>query len=678
MSSWYKKELIRNLVDMHIPNGDGYLEKFDPAVYAENIKKSGATVAYIYGSNCLGLCFYPTKIGLRHTQAQRDIFGETVKECRKRGLKVVGYLNSWGSFVCDEHPQWAVRFASGKSKRDTERVGNPCVINKEYQDYFTSLVYEFVSSYKLDGLWVDMIGIWAPVCYCDACKEQYKGQLPSVVDLNDPGFAQYHRWRGERVYEYAQAIKSAAKRADPDITISLQGARVKNPFDSGLNDLRYYKIQDYLAGDFYMERTGVNVISRLLYRLSDNLPFEFMVSRCVSLERHTMNKDINELIVQSYAAFMYKGAFLFIDAIDPDGEMNSEFYDDISVISKNLKPYFEYADFDEKPIREIAVLYNFYSGVFAKQNGKPIDEMKGVDLINRLKKIDATLSFANLDYDIITPKNLSELENYKIIVVPSLEMMSREETDAIRDFVLKGGNLYISGVSSLRDDKGNLHGNFMLSDVMGIDYQGEFEVQPSYIAPESEYSYLFGKHTKKYPHMLEEKFVKVLSKGEGKLVAKVSLPVSDTKDHLVFSSAISNPPIVSTDYPAIYENSYGKGKVIYSAGVIEEDQFVSNRELFTNLLKYLLKTERVELFAPKCVDHTVYESEKGLKINLLNSQTLYPPIPILDIHLKIRVNKKIKSVSDISGGSMKWKLEGDLLCIDTDLGVFKLIVVEFY
>ena len=108
MNQWFKKDILRNLVDMHIPNGEGYLDKFDAAKYAANVKKSGATVAYIYGSNCLGLCFYPTKIGMRHKAADRDIFGQTVIECRKVGLDVVGYLNSWGSFVCDEHPEWSV------------------------------------------------------------------------------------------------------------------------------------------------------------------------------------------------------------------------------------------------------------------------------------------------------------------------------------------------------------------------------------------------------------------------------------------------------------------------------------------------------------------------------------------------------------------------------------------
>jgi len=678
MEKWYKKELIRNLVDMHIPNGEGYLEKFDPVTYAENVKKSGATVAYIYGSNCLGLCFYPTKIGLRHKQAERDIFGETVKECRKRGLKVVGYLNSWGSFVADNHPEWAVRFGSGKQRRDFERFGTPCINNKAYEEYFTSLVYEFVSNYKLDGLWVDMIGIYAPVCYCEACKEKYGKEFPTVVDINNPQFVEYLRFKGECVADYVEKLKCAAKSADPDITFSLQATGIKAPMGYGLTSSRYYDVPDYLAGDFYETREGVNVISRILYKYSNNLPFEFMTSRCVSLERHTMNKNIHEIMQQAYAAIMYKGAFLFIDAIDPDGEMNSEFYDEIAVLSEKIKPYLEYADFEEKPIREVAIFHNFFSGISSDSNGLPIDKsMPYKTLLERLKKIDATMSKAGIDYDIITLKNIEEFVNYKVIIIPSLEMMGTDEVEAIRNYVKNGGKIYVSGVSSVRDDRGNLYDNFMLSDVLGVDYKGFFGIKPSYIAPEDDYQYLFGKYTKKHPHMLEEQFVKVVPASNGKTIAKVTLPIGDISDIHVFSSAISDPPIVYTDYPAIYENAYGKGTAIYSAGIIEKDGFEANQKLFADIIRYLLGEEKVKMIAPCCVDHVVYENEENYKINLLNAQSIYPPIPITKLQIEIQIGTaKIETVKDITGRMTEWSVSDGTLKIETDLDVYKLIVAE--
>ena len=63
MRPWYQKNYFRCLVDMHIPNGEGNLEDFDAEAYADNMQKAGVETAYVYASNCLGLCLYPSEIG---------------------------------------------------------------------------------------------------------------------------------------------------------------------------------------------------------------------------------------------------------------------------------------------------------------------------------------------------------------------------------------------------------------------------------------------------------------------------------------------------------------------------------------------------------------------------------------------------------------------------------------
>jgi len=681
-TKWYKKELIRNLVDMHIPNGEGYLEKFDPAKYAQNIKNSGATVAYIYASNCLGLCFFPTKVGIRHRAAELDIFGETVKECRKLGLGVVGYLNSWGSFVCNEHPEWSVRLEDGSMMRDSERFGNPCPNNPEYADYFNALVAEMVENYDIDGIWIDMVGMWAPVCHCEACKKkffaEYGKPLPHGDCLGDDGYVEHVRFKGRSIADYAHRIRQTALSIKPHLSVSIQAAgALKYPKHIGVYDMDYFTASDYLAGDFYTDRSGVNAISRVLYKLTDDLPFEFMTSRCTGLEYHTSNKNMNEILCQAYAAIMYKGAFLFIDAIDPDGEMNAEFYKDISVVRERLSPYLPYVDFNETPMRQIAVYFNFDS--FTQKSGRvmPSDKPSARFMIKRLQRICGALSSAGLDYDVLTPKSLDELDDYKVIVISSLETMSEDEVSAVRRYVKNGGHLYISGLASLRDDKGVLGEDFALSDVFGVSYNGKYDVCPNYLAPVSENKSLFGSHTKKYPHMLNEAAVKVSDNGGGKALATVTLPVSDVSDPFVFSSAISNPPVIATDAPAIYENHYGKGVSIYSAGAIEGDAHPDSAALFTSLVKYLLGEPDVLLSAPECVDYTVYKNVGGYSIHLLNSQTILPPIPISRLSISVKVgDATIESVTDVSGGNTEWTLKDGVLTVTTDLDVYKLITVR--
>lgn len=162
-----------------------------------------------------------------------------------------------------------------------------------------------------------------------------------------------------------------------------------------------------------------------------------------------------------------------------------------------------------------------------------------------MKKMDIAFTRANIDYDIITLKNLSEIKNYKALILSSLEFMSEEEVCAIREYVAGGGSVYASGITSLRDDKGNLKTNFMLSDVFGVDYKGKFDISPNYIAPINDcLQELFGEHTRKYPHMLDRSMLKVEPNSSiENVLATVTLPISDKTDRLVFSSGLSNPPI---------------------------------------------------------------------------------------------------------------------------------------
>lgn len=58
--------------------------------------------------------------------------------------------------------------------------------------------------------------------------------------------------------------------------------------------------------------------------------------------------------------------------------------------------------------------------------------------------------------------------------------------------------------------------NLLLSDVLGVDDCGCFEKSLNYIAPVSEeLRELFGDHTKRHPHMLNECFVRVRPNGRG-------------------------------------------------------------------------------------------------------------------------------------------------------------------
>lgn len=681
MNNWFRTDLIRGFADMHIPNREGFLDKYDPAVYAENMKRAGAQAVYIYGSNCLGLSMYPSNVGTRHIAGERDIFGQTVAECKKRGLHVIGYLNSWNTDMATNRPDWSVRNSKGVGDYEISRFGCPCPNNDEYVEYFLTRVKELVSNYDIDGFWADMVGVWTPVCFCESCqrkyREKYGRELPRTINFNDPEFVEYLHFKSAFVAEYTQKIRDTVKSIKPEVTVAIQSAPIRNPNRIGAADPRFYSASDYLSGDFYTDREGVNVFSRIYYRMSENLPFEYMTSRCRGLAYHTMNKDVEELTAQAFAAIMNKGAFFFIDAVDPDGCFNADLYTGLSKLTEEITPYLAYADYEEQPLRDVAVYYNFNSVVAEGQDGACVDTMNTDSFNNRLKRIAQALNTVHVDYDIITKKNLDSIANYKVLILPALDMLSVEECDALRVYIRNGGRAYISGKTSLKDISGRKQANFMLSDVLGLDYEGVFPFAPNYMAPVDAYKDLFGGYSRKYPHMMDNALLKVRATS-GETLATVTLPISSREDFHVYSSALSDPPITETAYPAIHENTYGSGRVIYCAGNLEDHILPDHIKLFGSLVLRLLNGEAaVTLTAPPCVDHTVFRGENHLRVYLLNYQSFFPPIPITDIPFSIDLaGRTVKNVTDISGGKVSWTVADGKIHIHTDLNKFKLLHID--
>ena len=141
-----------------------------------------------------------------------------------------------------------------------------------------------------------MTGIWMPVCFCDSCKKKYfektGRELPTVVDLNDPTFMAYFKFKRECVAEYQRCIRETALSIKPNITVTFQSALIKNPFFYG-QGAEFCAECDYLSGDFHAD-LGLydgNVIARLYQKLSNNLPYEYMIGRCAG----TPSKSIDHL-----------------------------------------------------------------------------------------------------------------------------------------------------------------------------------------------------------------------------------------------------------------------------------------------------------------------------------------------------------------------------------------------
>ena len=137
---WYRQAFRRNLVDMHIEDWDDrFLSAFDPAAYADNLKKAHIQAPMLYLQSHVGHCYFPTRTGHMHNalRGREDLMRQLVDRCHAEGMYVVGYYSLiYNTVEEDRHPDWRIVTSDGRSRREHgSRYGLCCPNNPDYRAF---------------------------------------------------------------------------------------------------------------------------------------------------------------------------------------------------------------------------------------------------------------------------------------------------------------------------------------------------------------------------------------------------------------------------------------------------------------------------------------------------------------------------------------------------------------
>jgi hypothetical protein len=648
---WYETSYRRHLIDMHIPDWDSrFLSQLDPEQYLRLLRTAGVDTAMVYASSCLGICYWPTRAGHMHSGiGGRDILGEVIDGCHDTGLNVVVYFNYWSKWACEQHPEWRIIAADGRGTLEylwTPGHYGVCCPNSPYRDFVITQLEDLCARYDFEGMWIDMI-FWPTICYCRYCQERYAmevgGELPRVVDWRDPIWVRFQRLREQWLAELAAELTATVRRRKPKASIGHQCASWPLGWRTGLSEA-FFREMDYVSGDFYGDALHQSFTCKVLYGLSERQRFEFMTSRCLDLSQHTTTKPRDLLRAHVYSALANNGAFLFIDAIDPLGTMDPRVYKLMGSIFEETHRYEGYLQPGDEFCQDVAIYFNFESEIDLRDNNKDV-----LEAAPRSPLADSAMNAAkalidhNIPFGVITKKNLRELPRYQVVVLPDVAMLDDDEVTAFEAFVRDGGGLYASKYTSLLSKNGKSQGDFRLADVLGVHFLGETVESVTYMAPAGDGQSLFLHHTPEYPVAISGTQLRVgVDHGAG-ILATVTLPYTDPCDPARFSSAISNPPGIATDLPALTLRRYGGGHAIYAAGSLESVTTDTHRAIFAGLIRRLaVRPFAFESDAPKSVELTLFRQpdQQRYILNLLNYQAELPNISVPDIGVRLWLDGK--------------------------------------
>ncbi|MBP3567930.1 MAG: alpha-L-fucosidase [Lachnospiraceae bacterium] len=643
---WIEGNYRRNLLDMHIDDWNPeFLSKVNVDEYVEALKAAGVQAAMVKGRPHTGLANYPTKIGRMHKGLKGyDYFGEMVKKCHENGIAVIAYFSQiFDNWAYEEHPSWRLVTAEGKNMREyrggdnfkSGRYGIVCPNNQEYRAYVEACLTEMNTLYDFEGMFLDMT-FFPEVCYCNSCRERYKKEtgkeLPRRVNWKDKEWLNFVAIREEWMAEYARFATGVVKKIKPEVTIEHQFSRITGPWIDGSSELLTEAI-DYCGGDYYGGLLQQTFINKYYKNVSPFLPFVYHTSRCdPELVYHTTTKTEEELLLHVITALLHNGAFLLVDAINPDGSIVPEVYHGI------MKQVFDKTRQYEKYVsgnlhHDVAIWFATHAKYDPKEPECDImDKIFWPDYYMGAPVAAASvLRENNVAFDVIGTKNIKD-ETAPVMILSHVANIRDEEMDEIEDYVKRGGSLYISGPL----------GNKRLEDLLGLRVLGMTEHNFTYMSPTGAGMEIFEGFSALSPLTIPmpQVMVGITDQDDITVLATRTVPytLTNTSD---FAAIHSNPPGIYTDSPALILKDVGLGKVIWSAAPIEMSKPYMSRQVFLRIIKSLMGEPVVKSNAPKFVEVLFWEKEGKEYLAVVNEQEESPIAPTYDIYIDVkRTGKK--------------------------------------
>ncbi len=426
--------------------------------------------------------YYPSKVPF-HRPAEflggRDLFGELCEAAHQDGLAVFARMDSNRAHreFYEAHPDWFT----------IDKEGNPymagdqyitCVNGPYYDRHIPAILEEIITLYSPEGFtdnrWVGLTR--DKICYCTNCKEKFRErtgfELPLQKDWEDKAYQEWILWNYARRLEIWDFNNQVTKKfGGPDCIWSGMNSGSLREQCETFRDYREIGARadilmlDYQTRDVKSGFQHNGEIGKLIHGL---MGWDKLIPESMSLYLNFNWRPTFRLSSQpalEARSWMYSG---IAGGIQPWWHHVSAYHEDRRMYNTAAEVFDWHKEnenylINRKPIANVGVVWSQRNqDFFGRDHPETIIEEPWRGCTHALTR--ARIPYLPLHVDQIA----DQLEDFSVLILPNLGILSEEQASAIRAFVENGGSLMVTGFCGLFDERGKRRKDFLLADLMGV------------------------------------------------------------------------------------------------------------------------------------------------------------------------------------------------------------------
>ena len=556
-SDWYASCYRKLFFDFHSHSTTaGLASAFNAEKWAQQVEAANAQAVSVCVKCGRGWSYYRKgSVRLVHPQlpAELDLLGEQVGALHKRGIRTIGYYETFKSELLGrQRPEWLTRDATG-APRDTDSL---CLIGPLVEQHLLPHLAEIASLYEVDALFFD--GTYAKLpCYCESCKARFQAfaGAPIPAKTSNPLWTRYVEWFLAEHRNLRERMSATLHKVRPGMAVSFNWAwSVRQP----------EPVPDYvtsLVGDIAPADDQVFSASyHARYWVTTGKPFDCMNSAFLQWWGDWGCKPA-AAIEQELAPAIANGGLTWIGyQMSPSFEVEPAVMEQMGEALAFVKRR-EHLLAGAKPVPNVAILHTSRAHLAPHMaNAKPglrADE-------TALRGAHRLFLEAGMPHHILGEGTLAHwLPDCRAVVLPDVRYVPEQLVEALPKWIEGGGVLLATFRSGTENAEGKPLARSVLAEMLSVEIERDCEKPEAYIEVTDA---AVKRGALNMPHLVHAPFAFGRPVAPGvEVVAKLrrSYLRSDGNYYLKYSPAGED-----SGFPAITRRRLGKGSAIWIAGEV--------------------------------------------------------------------------------------------------------------